>query len=205
MYCGSSFPNRFSICLSCSEGFSQTMVRLTGWQEWCTCTVSSQQKVIWCKNSQILRVVTYCCRGSCVESLLYKTNTCTDFLVRKASVAQDCSHDFLAILNQISLKCCAPRGLNFQTIFFCPKSLSIVAFSHSSRKNLSSLFPRTKFVPCSGWKRAADHLSGFNVRDVFQKQRIVNAMFPLQPRPLTPMLKPVPYKPFASTKRLGCC
>ena len=70
---------------------------------------------------------------------------------------------FLQLCNslvQIPTKCRAPGGLNFQTIFFWAKSLSIFALSHSFLTAFCSLAAPTKLVPMSlmtvfGWLRLA--------------------------------------------------
>ena len=73
--------------------------------KWCTCVLSSQQEMIWCKCCQVFRVVTYCSLGSCAECLLYKKHFDAEYLVGEAFFVRDCNHDFLETLNK-SLQGC---------------------------------------------------------------------------------------------------
>ena len=75
--------------------------------------------------------------GSIVEGIHESTFSISSFL-------QHCTS-----LYRIPPKFGAPGGLNFQTIFFWAKSLSILALSHSFKNAFSSLAAPTKFVPLS--------------------------------------------------------
>ena len=148
-----SFPYHIGICLSHFECFSQVMVALIGWHEWCALAFSRLCKkyfgvsVVKSSGSSLTAVRSLAMRVCSTTHIVVLNTSSPSLRLSKISIMT-----FLQLwpcLSQIPPKWGAPGGLNFQTIFFCANSLSIFALSHSFMNAFSSLAAPTRFVPLS--------------------------------------------------------
>ena len=113
--------------------------------------------MIKCQGCQILWVVTYCCQGSCVQSLLYKTHRCTEYLICKASVVQGCNFEPISPRFHQSEE--LRLGWNSKKYFFSELSRSQSYFCSTSPWMLSVLWliQRSSFH-CHWWWYLGSHV-----------------------------------------------